>query len=87
MTLPKVVAAGLAAVLMGAGGAFAQTQPPPQSAAPAAVPNVSPTAVQAAAKRSLSRRCLAEANARHLHGKARTEFRTACIVKAQKSRS
>jgi hypothetical protein len=79
MTLPKLVTAAFAAVLMGAGGAFALDQMPPPSAAPAAV--------QATAKRSLSKRCLTEANARHLHGKARTEFRTACITKAQKSPS
>jgi hypothetical protein len=69
MTKSTVVAAIVFALAIGTGAAFAQNPPPAtDQAAPAAGMD----------KKSVSKACSAQADAKGLHGKARKKFRSAC---------
>ncbi len=69
ITKSTVVAAIVLTLAVGAGAAFAQNPPPAmEQAAPAAGMD----------KKSISKACSAQADAKGLHGKARKKFRSAC---------
>jgi DMSO/TMAO reductase YedYZ molybdopterin-dependent catalytic subunit len=85
MTFTSRVIATVAASLLLAGTAFAQTT------APAAKPAAAPASKMAPAKKmekprtAASIECSKEADAKGLHGKERKKFRSECKAKAAKS--
>lgn len=84
MTMTSRVIATVAASLLLAGTAFAQTT------APAAKPAAAPASKMAPAKMEKPRtaaslECSKEADAKGLHGKERKKFRSECKAKAAKS--
>ena len=72
MTKSTVVAVLAFSLAIGAGAALAQNPPPAADQAPAAAPAAS------ADKAAISKSCIAQANAKGLHGKARKRFRSEC---------
>ena len=69
-----VISAALLSFVIGAGSAWAQTSTP--APAPAAAPAASAPA--ATDKKTISKSCSDQANAKSLHGKARKKFRSDC---------
>jgi hypothetical protein len=77
MTKSTVVAVLAFSLAIGAGAALAQN-PPPAAEAPAAAPAAS------ADKAAISKSCIAQANAKGLHGKERKKFKRRCKHKGGK---
>ena len=69
-----------AALMINAGGAFAQAMAPGTAPAPASMPAAgsAPPSSGAMGKKVLSKACSAKADQQGLHGKARKRFRSAC---------
>jgi hypothetical protein len=84
MTMTSRVIATVAASLLLAGTAFAQTTAPAaKPAAPAS--KMAPAAKTAKPRTAASLECSKEADAKGLHGKDRKKFRSECKAKAAKS--
>jgi invasion protein IalB len=79
----RVAGLALAASLVFAGAASAQTPAPAASPAPAAAPAAAPTAKSSKPHSAASVECSKEADAQGLHGKARKKFRSECKAKAK----
>ena len=84
MTMTSRVIATVAASLLLAGTAFAQTTAPAaKPAAPAS--KMAPAAKMEKPRTAASMECSKEADAKGLHGKERKKFRSECKAKAAKS--
>jgi len=84
MTMTSRVIATVAASLLLAGTAFAQTTAPAaKPAAPAS--KMAPAAKMEKPRTAASLECSKEADAKGLHGKERKKFRSECKAKAAKS--
>jgi hypothetical protein len=75
----RIALSGIYLSLLLIGSAVAQTSAPAPTTAPAAAPAAAaPAAPSATDKKSISKSCTDQANAKGLHGKARKKFRSAC---------
>ena len=78
LTKSTVAAAIVFSLVIGGSAAFAQNPPPAADQAPAAAPAAS------ADKAAISKSCIAQANAKGLHGKERKKFKRHCKRKGGK---
>jgi len=77
----RAAGVALAASLLLAGSAFAQTPSPAASPAPAAAPAATSKSTKPHSAASIE--CSKEADAKGLHGKERKKFRSECKAKAK----
>ena len=85
MTMTSRVIATVAASLLLAGTAFAQTTAPAAKPAAAPAPKMAPAKKMEKPRTAASMECSKEADAKGLHGKERKKFRSECKAKAAKS--
>jgi hypothetical protein len=85
MTMTSRVIATVAASLLLAGTAFAQTTAPAAKPAAAPASKMAPAAKMEKPRTAASLECSKEADAKGLHGKERKKFRSECKAKAAKS--
>jgi hypothetical protein len=85
MTFSSRALATVAATLMLAGTAFAQTTAPAAKPAAAPASKMAPAAKTEKPRTAASLECSKEADAKGLHGKERKKFRSECKAKAAKS--
>jgi len=84
MTISSRIVVTIAASLLLAGSAFAQTPAPAAKPAAAPASKMAPAAKTAKPRTAASLECSKEADAKGLHGKERKKFRSECKAKAAK---
>jgi DMSO/TMAO reductase YedYZ molybdopterin-dependent catalytic subunit len=85
MTMTSRILTAVAASLLLAGTAFAQTTAPAAKPAAAPAPKMAPAKKMEKPRTAASMECSKEADAKGLHGKERKKFRSECKAKAAKS--
>ncbi|WP_413988765.1 phosphate starvation-inducible protein PsiF [Labrys okinawensis] len=76
--LKSLLVPAVAALVLSAGAAYAQTTPAPATPAPAMKAKPAKPAMSADQKAAISKACSAAADKQGLHGKDRKKFRESC---------